>query len=206
MALSVATLMAWPSLAWAEPEAHAEHPKAHWRLELNGSGVWLPGHGTFRSGLGLGIGAGYGVLSIGVEYARYELSLHDRLNERFLEYAVIEFLPLVAALHLDLPSLPLRVGLEGAAGFSVGGDGSFRTATGDDRGELPTVLRGRAHLRYVALPLSVGPFVGYTHNLGGGTSSSDGRLPTSPDSLATDYEHPIPFGVELGIGASVWVP
>lgn len=186
-----------PALAHAADEG----AQTHWRWELSGGAAWLPGGDAFRSAYFLGIGGNRGAFSIGTEFSRYQLSLHDDRRDETKSYGVWEWFPLVLGLNFDLDGVPLRVGASAAVGVGVGEEVTVATCT--TRNYLPLVVRGRAHAQYVSGSFAVGPFAGYSHDLGGQMGEGcDIGLP-GPDPQFRDYPDAVPFGIEVGLGATL---
>ncbi|MCA9642175.1 MAG: hypothetical protein H6718_07815 [Polyangiaceae bacterium] len=165
------------SPADSEPKKPAQSVPPGWRAELGVFGAWMPSEGRgLRHAHGVRLGAGYSMLSFGLEYSLYRVPWDGGFSDEF-EMAV----PYVAV-NFDLGTA-LRASLEAAVGF-----GSEEYSD-----ESPIVPRARAGIQFVQHYFAVGPFVGYSHNFGEGYRDAyrDGT--------------PVPFGFELGGTLSVWL-
>ncbi|MEZ4371476.1 MAG: hypothetical protein R3B07_11655 [Polyangiaceae bacterium] len=149
-----------------------------WRAELGITGMWLPrAERSFnRHAQAFRFGAGYSLLSFGLEYAHYHLPYDAGFSDDFSVY-----LPW-AAVNFDLGG-SLRASLEAAIGF-----GSEERSS-----EEPIVPRVRASLQFVQSYFAIGPLVGYGLNLADGHQDSH-----------RSYDA-VPFGIEVGGMLSVWL-
>ncbi|MCA9645122.1 MAG: hypothetical protein H6718_07950 [Polyangiaceae bacterium] len=190
-------LLVGPAVA----KAQDGHPQKRWLRELSAAAAWLPGGGAFRSAYFLGISANYGAFSIGGEFSRYQLSLHDEVRDENTSYGVWELFPLVLGLHFDVAGVPLRVGGDAAVGVGVGE--TVKTGGCASRNYTPLVLRGRVRAQYVSGSFGVGPFVGYAHNFGGSVGEDCDIGYNGPDPDRREYPDAAPFGVEAGISAGL---